>query len=442
MTEQQTPRQNPTKQAKSGPKRPPREERRKLVDVSTLDESERWKTELKYTKEGNISSASFLNACLITRYWEPLKGMRYNELRMVPHLVDGTAINDVGLLRWRREIEREWGVCFGKEMLEDAFMVESAAHTYHPIKEYFDGLRWDGKDRIGAILTDVINAPQDELKSMMIRRWLCQAVRRLYNPGIQADATLVLLSRKMGKRKTSFFKVLAEPTGEKWWTAGAFDHANKDTLMKLHCNWICILDEMDEFLKSRDRAAYCAWLTETSDDFRPPYGRRIGTHPRAMVFGGTTNDDQCLRDPHGTRRFWIIETERRINTELLAEWRDQIWAQAKVLADTPLFAHWLSPEDDDAREASAAIYKPASELEDRVEGYCIDKDRVNIGEMLSVLLNMPIEEAITMHREEAQAKHALTRLGWKSIGPQTYTDEKGKKRQRREWAAPEGWLKG
>ena len=368
--------------------------------------------------------------------------MRYNELRMVPHTIDGGPIRDVDTLRWRREIEKEWGVCFSKDMLEDAFMVESSEYAFHPIKEYLDALRWDGKDRIGAILTEVIRAPEDNLKSMMIRRWLCQAVRRLYQPGLQADATLVLLSQKMGKRKTSFFKTLAEPTGEKWWTAGAFDHADKDTLMKLHCHWICILDEMDEFLKSRDRAAYCSWLTETSDDFRPPYGRRIGSYPRAMVFGGTTNDDQCLRDPHGTRRFWLIETEQRINTELLTEWRDQIWAQAKVLADTPMFEHWLSPEDDEARESAAAIYKPATELEDRVEGYCKDKTTVNVSEMLSIVLDIPATEALTHHREEAQARNALTRMGWRSVGVRTYIDEKGKTRQRREWAAPEGWLKG
>lgn len=442
MTDQQTPRQNASKQGKTPSKRPPSEQRRKLVDASKLSEAESWKLGLSLTKEGRISSASFLNACLITRHWEPLKGMRYNELRMVPHMVDGAPMRDVDMLKWRREIEKEWGVCFAKDMIEDAFLVESAEYSFHPIKEYIDALRWDGKDRIGAILTEVIRAPEDALKSMMIRRWLCQAVRRLYQPGLQADATLVLLSRKMGKRKTSFFKVLAEPTGDKWWTAGAFDHADRDTLMKLHCHWICILDEMDEFLKSRDRAAYCSWLTETSDDFRAPYGRRIGSYPRAMVFGGTTNDDQCLRDPHGTRRFWLIETENRINTELLAEWRDQIWAQAKVLADAKDFDHWLSSEDDEARESAAAIYKPATELEDRVEAYCKDRERINVAEMLSVVLNMPIAEALTKHYEEKQARNALTRMGWRSIGLQTHTDDKGKSRQRREWAAPEGWIKG
>jgi putative DNA primase/helicase len=360
---------------------------------------------------------------------------------MMPTLIDGTDLKDVDVLKWRREIEKQWGVCFSKDMLEDAFLVESSEHSFHPVREYLDGLRWDGQDRIGAMLTHIIMAPEDALKSMMIRRWLCQAVRRVYRPGIQCDATLVLLSRKMGLRKTSFFKTLAEPTGDEWWASGAFDHADKDTLLKLHSSWICILDEMDEFLKNRDRAAYCTWLTEKMDLFRPPYGRRIGRHLRSLVFCGTTNDDQCLRDVHGTRRFWLIETEKRINTELLVEWRDQIWAQAKVLADSLDFQHWLSAEDDEARESAAAIYKPATELEDRVEAYCRDRDTINVAEMLSAVLNIPLAEALTHHREEAQARNALTRMRWRSVGLRTHTDEKGKTRQRREWVAPEGWLK-
>src|SRR5215216_1034437 len=86
----------------------------------------------------------------------------------------------------------------------------------------------------------------------------------------------------------------------------------------------CELDAMSRMEVSRIKA----FITRTTDRFRPPYGSRI--NPRSCVFWGTTNADGYLKDETGGRRFWPVKIGK-INVDLLCERRDQLWAEAVML---------------------------------------------------------------------------------------------------------------
>ena len=72
-----------------------------------------------------------------------------------------------------------------------------------------------------------------------------------------------------------------------------------------------------------------AFLTSTEDKYRPPFGRTPVTVKRSGVIVGTTNDQDFLHDPSGSRRFWVVPVGA-IDTTLLRAQRDQLLAEAVV----------------------------------------------------------------------------------------------------------------
>jgi hypothetical protein len=48
----------------------------------------------------------------------------------------------------RRKVLLRWGFDPGKQLMEDGLRLECLDHTFDPVREYLDGLKWDGVPRI------------------------------------------------------------------------------------------------------------------------------------------------------------------------------------------------------------------------------------------------------------------------------------------------------
>lgn len=88
--------------------------------------------------------------------------------------------------------------------------VQAAArhNSFHPVRDYFNGLTWDGTARLDTWLQTYFHVEDSDYVKAIGPRWLISAVARIYKPGCQADHALILEGQQ-GQMKTEALRELA-----------------------------------------------------------------------------------------------------------------------------------------------------------------------------------------------------------------------------------------
>jgi hypothetical protein len=287
--------------------------------------------------------------------------------------------------------------------------------SFHPVREYLDGLQWDGTDRISGWLTTYLGAADNDLNSAMGAKWLISAVARIYQPGCKADHMLIA-EGPQGLFKSSAFRALAEP----WFTDDIADLGSKDSQLATLGVWIIELPELDAMGRS-ELSRVKAFMSRNTDRFRPPYGRRLIESPRQCVFVGTMNLGEYLRDETGGRRFWPVACGH-IDLEALREDKDQLWAEA-VARYRKKETWWLdttelnkaATEEQDARYQVDAWESTIADWMETLDADGRKRERVTTAQILTGPLDKKI--GLWTRSDEMRVGIILRRLGWK---PRSY----------------------
>ncbi|WP_232478999.1 VapE domain-containing protein [Roseomonas rosulenta] len=244
----------------------------------------------------------------------------------------------------------------------------------HPVRDYLTALAWDGTPRLDAWAVTYLGAADTPLNRAMAPLWMISAVARIMRPGCKADHMLIL-EGPQGIRKSTALKVLAS---EPWFTDELAELGSKDAAQQMRGVWIIEMAELDA-MGQADVSRIKAFLSRTTDRYRPPYERYVVTVPRQCVLAGTVNPDTYLRDETGNRRFWPVRCGA-IDLDGLRRDRDQLWAEAvaRFKAGAPW---WL---DDRELVALAGVEQEARYQADawdaRIERWLVcEKQRVNVG---------------------------------------------------------------
>jgi predicted P-loop ATPase len=192
----------------------------------------------------------------------------------------------------------------------------------HPVREYLNGLKWDGVPRLETWVIGNLGAADTPLNCAFGSLWMISAVARIMRPGCKADHMLIL-EGPQGARKSTALKLLA---GEAWFTDELAEIGSKDAAQQMRGVWIIEIAELDAISRA-EVSRIKAFLTRTTDRYRPPYGRYVVEAARQCVFAGSVNPDTYLRDETGNRRFWPLRCGE-IDIAALARDRDQLWAEA------------------------------------------------------------------------------------------------------------------
>ena len=202
--------------------------------------------------------------------------------------------------------------------------VETVARDrcFHPVREYLDGLVWDGVTRVDNWLSRYFGATDSDYTRAVGPRWLISAVARIHKPGCKADCALVL-EGPQGIGKSSALRALAQP----WFSDRLSELGSKDAAIELRGVWIIEIAELDSMSRA-ESSTVKAFMSRSHDRFRPPYGRRAVDLSRQCVFAGSVNPEGgYLKDATGGRRFWPVACGA-IDVDALEHDRDKIWAEA------------------------------------------------------------------------------------------------------------------
>lgn len=293
---------------------------------------EDWQSSLELDRQGRVKD-TLTNIAAIIRYDRNLKNIVYNEFKdtidvigELPWKQVKPGWNDSDLANAKVYFERVYGIWSPTKFKDALLAVVSSDRLYHPIKEYFSGLSWDGKQRVDTLLIDYFGAEDTLYVRAAVRKTLCAAVARIYEPGIKFDSILVL-SGPQGMGKSTFFSIL----GKEWFSdsLSIADMRDKTAAEKLQGYWILEISEMNG-IKKTDVETVKSFVTRQDDKFRQAYGVNVESHPRSCIIVGSTNSESgFLRDVTGNRRFWPVHVP---GTGKYHPWDvkdvDQIWAEA------------------------------------------------------------------------------------------------------------------
>lgn len=295
--------------------------------------------ELVLDKSGNITPR-LTNIKLIIEHDPRLAGaIRFNELSQTPVRVkrlpwadcadaaNGEPWQDKDDLRLREYIEKHYNVEISAQRVFEAVGLVAHTHSYHPVREYLDGLNWDYVPRVDTLLHRYLGCEDNAYTRAVSRKFLCAAVARAYSPGIKFDSVLII-EGKQGLGKSSFFRALAS---DNWFTDSLMNFHGRDAIESLQGKWIVEIADLQAFSKS-DVNNIKAFISRQQDEARMAYGRQKSILPRQCILVGTTNDLEYLQDETGNRRFWPVPCEdSKVDCEGLRAERNQLFAEAKAL---------------------------------------------------------------------------------------------------------------
>lgn len=346
------------------------------ADSTELEEYDNsWTSQLEVNSKGEYdNSASNINVILQNDQF--LKGAfmfnTFDNKRYVVKSLPWRAVNGTELLRdvdyagVRNYIECVYGIT-SNQKVDDALALEFEKNRFHPIVDYIKSQIWDGVPRVDTLLIDYFGTEDNAYTRAAIRKTLCAAVARVFEPGVKFDTALILVGDQ-GTYKSTFVKKL----GREWFSDTFTTVQGKEAFEQIQGAWIVEIAELSG-LKKAEVETIKHYISKREDSFRPAYGRVVETYKRQCVFFGTTNSKDFLKDPSGNRRFLPVDVRKAaasksVADDLTDEEVGQIWAEAYqiYLAGESLF---LQGEEDSIAKAEQSKHAEMDARAGIIEDY-------------------------------------------------------------------------
>lgn len=266
------------------------------------------------------------------------------------------------------QLEKQFGTPWSVDVVNGVSALVAKSYSYHPVLEYLDQLpEWDGQDRFPLLVDGVLGASQtpefEQYGALYVEYMKCTligAVRRVVEPGCKMDTVTILYGNQAALKSTFWKTLCADPL---WFNDSKVHIDSPEGQKVLQHSWIHELGEIDEMTYRKSAEAIKVFVSSSADTLRQSYARAPRTFLRRCIIVGSTNKEEVLNDPTGSRRFWVIPVGKRCDLGLLKANLDQIWAQAYRLCRDGL-QHHLTDEFEALREAQSRRHQMENRFAD------------------------------------------------------------------------------
>ena len=246
-----------------------------------------------------------------------------------------SALNDTDFNYLMLYLESHYGLN-NEKRIRKALTVAAHQNRYHPIREYLEGLHWDGESRIPRVLTHFLGAEESDYTHEVMKLFLMGAISRVYKPGCKFEVMLCLVGGQ-GAGKSSFFRLLA--CKDEWFSDDLKRLDDENVFRKMQGHWIIEMSEMIATANARSIEDIKSFLSRQKETYKVPYATEPEDRPRQCVFGGTSNAlDFLPLDRSGNRRFLpvMVHPEKAAahileNEAASRAYLEQVWAEAMTL---------------------------------------------------------------------------------------------------------------
>ena len=260
----------------------------------------------------------------------------------------GSPMTDTDMKYIRLYLEKTYGLTSEKK-IQDAADLAANENSYHPVRDYLNGLTWDGTQRIRSCLRHFLGAGEDEYTFQSLRLFLLGAIHRAFSPGCKFEVMLCLVGGQ-GAGKSTFFRLLA--VKDEWFSDDLRKLDDDNVYRKLQGHWIIEMSEMIATANAKSIEEIKSFLSRQKEVYKIPYETHPADRPRQCVFGGTSNAlDFLPLDRSGNRRFIPIQVcPEQAETHILEDeaasraYLNQVWAEAMEIYRSGRWKLTFSPE--------------------------------------------------------------------------------------------------
>ena len=314
------------------------------------------KAMLDTTEKGGVRNS--IRNCLTVFQYDPLLAgaLAHNLLTDRTDLVKpigcqrppGASMTDTDMKYIRLYLEETYGLT-SERKIADAADLAAHQNSYHPVRDYLNGLEWDGTERIRFCLRHFLGAAADTYTCEALKLFLLGAIHRAYRPGCKFEVMLCLVGGQ-GAGKSTFFRLLA--VRDEWFSDDLRRLDDDNVYRKLQGHWIIEMSEMIATANAKSIEEIKSFLSRQKEVYKIPYETHPADRPRQCVFGGTSNAlDFLPLDRSGNRRFLpVLVNPEQAEVHILEDeaasraYISQLWAEAMALYRAGRWKLTFSPE--------------------------------------------------------------------------------------------------